>query len=202
MDPTLQQGQLQSPQMPPQAPQQQPQMPPQAPQGQPPAPPQPPQNPNAQLPFGFDRAIPGQSLTSTPKNAPWENPPKFVRLNDACEFVFDQMMQEPRLHQLLMMFKAGIPLEAIAKLIIFAGFSKGFWTPDLGLLMSRPVMYMLGGIAARAGLNPKLTHIDRSGMKNLVNLKEIIMSSSNPVDPMEPTDTLKSTLKGLMSPEQ
>ena len=31
----------------------------------------------------FDTPVPGQSLTDTPKNYPWENPARFAKLEDS-----------------------------------------------------------------------------------------------------------------------
>ncbi len=33
----------------------------------------------------YDRPIPGQSLTTEPKNAPYENPPEIVDVDEAIE---------------------------------------------------------------------------------------------------------------------
>lgn len=149
---------------------------------------------------GFDTPTPGQSLTSTPGQAAWEHPPKYTKVSDATNFIFNSLMNEPKLHQIMNFMKSGVPLEAIAKIIIFSGFSSGFWTPDLGLLLGKPVMYMLSAIAHRAGIKAKVTHIDRSGMKEMVGFHNMKMSISSPAS-MEPPQDLQLQLKGLMAPD-
>ena len=39
----------------------------------------------------FDAPIPGQSLTDTPGNSPWEHPPQFSNVNDAAEYVWNTL---------------------------------------------------------------------------------------------------------------
>lgn len=147
--------------------------------------------------------IPGQSLTKAPGSTPWQKPPKFAKLNDACNFVFDQICQPPKLMQILTMLKSGIPVEALARIIIFSGFSTGLWTPDLGMLMARPIMYMLAGICKRSGVTAKLTAVDRSGMKELSHLKGLIQSASGEETPSKPITEPKNApamAKGFLTP--
>src|SRR6185312_17517457 len=129
---------------------------------------------------GFSAPIPGQSLTQPPGNAAWEHPPKFTKLDDAANFVFNQLMNEPTLHTMFHFLKSGVSVEALARVIIFAGFSKGYWTPDLGMLMAHPVMFMIMGIAKRAGIKAKTTHVDRSPLKKLVGLQNTNLMMSSP----------------------
>jgi hypothetical protein len=102
---------------------------------------------------------------------------------------------------MLFMFKNGLSAEALAKVLIFKGFSQGLWTPDLGLLLAKPVMYMLLGIAKRAGVKVKVTHVDRSPLKHLVNLKQMQMSTSNPETDDIP-EAFKARMSGLMAREE
>lgn len=148
---------------------------------------------------GFDAPTPGQSLTHTPGNAAWEHPPKFTKLDDAANFIFNQLMSENTLHQLFYFLKQGISIEALARIIIFSGFSAGYWTPDLGMLLAHPVMFMLMGIAKRAGIKAKLTHVDRSPLKTLVKMKNVEISMLKPQDDAIPP-AMEAQLKGLMAP--
>ena len=36
----------------------------------------------------FDSPVPGQSLTDTPGNYPWEHPPQFVDPEEATEYIW------------------------------------------------------------------------------------------------------------------
>ena len=39
----------------------------------------------------FDAPIPGQSLTSAPKNRPWRNPPQLAKVEDAMEYYLPRL---------------------------------------------------------------------------------------------------------------
>jgi hypothetical protein len=150
----------------------------------------------------FDGPIPGQSLTKHPKSHPWQSPPKYTSLNDACNYVFNRITEARQARQLLAMMKSGVTLEAIVRTIIHAGFGEGLWTPDLGLLMVHPLMYQLAGIANRSNLNPKVSSTDRSGLRDLVHLKKASQTDAN-MGQQQPTTPITDTKKppaGLMAP--
>ncbi len=147
----------------------------------------------------FSSPIPGQGLTLAPKSQKWMKPPKFTKLDDAANYIFDTLCQPPKLHQLLVMLKGGMTLEGLARVIIFAGTSEGLWTYDLAMLLGRIVIYQLAGIAKRAGLNPSVTHVDRSGLNNLVKLKQIQMTADPSSLEQKNQMASKPVSKGLMA---
>lgn len=100
--------------------------------------------------------IPGESLTATPGNAPWEHPPKHTDLNEALQEMWDRLMQPKTTAKLMALLEAGIPAQAVADTLLFAGFTQGHWTPDLMILMAKPVWAMVAAIGHRAGINFKL----------------------------------------------
>ena len=96
--------------------------------------------------------VPGQSLTHSPKQMPFEQPPTFVKMEDAMGWLMDQMTGDQYMKQLLHMMDAGMPIEAITRTILFTGFATGKWTPDLAIMMYKPLMMSLIAIAHRAGI--------------------------------------------------
>lgn len=97
--------------------------------------------------------VPGQSLTHAPKNNAWEKPAQFHTPEDAMNFLMNQILQPQNTKQMLGMMDAGMPIEAIARSVIFTGFSTGKWTPDTGMLIYKPFMLTLIALAHRAGIN-------------------------------------------------
>ena len=79
----------------------------------------------------FDAPIPGQGLTDEPGNYPWEHPPQFTDVVEASEFVWDRLHRPAFTEQVLAMLDAGIPVEALGRIIIFNGFMEGKWNPDV-----------------------------------------------------------------------
>lgn len=148
----------------------------------------------------FDTPISGASLTKAPGSMAWQKPPKYVKLNDACNYVFSQLTNEAKLRQLITLMQHKVPLEAIARTVIMGGFSEGLWTPDLALQLGHPIMYMLAAIAKRANIDVPVTSTDRSGLKEIVNFKRQMMSSSGAtsVEPQKSAQTPK--VRGLLQP--
>ena len=100
----------------------------------------------------FDAPVPGESLTAEPRNASWEHPPQFSKMPDAFEFIWGQMHQEPQLTQLISLLQTGVPVEALAKTLLFAGFTEGKWTVDAAVLLAEPVFMAILALGKNAGL--------------------------------------------------
>ena len=100
----------------------------------------------------LDAPVPGESLTATPRNAKWEHPPQMPETGEAFEFIWDQMHKEPQLTQLISLLDTGVPVEALAKTLLFAGFGEGKWTVDGAILLAEPVFLSIAALAKNAGL--------------------------------------------------
>jgi len=100
----------------------------------------------------FDAPVPGESLTATPRNAKWEHPPHMPETGDAFEYIWNQMHKEPQLTQLISLLDTGVPVEALAKTLLFAGFGEGKWTVDGAILLAEPVFLSITALAKNAGL--------------------------------------------------
>lgn len=108
-------------------------------------------DPNFQMSM-FSGPVPGEGLTHPPKGQPWQQPPQHTKLEDTMTFLMHQLTEPEHLKQLLQLMEGGMSIEAITRTILFSGFTMGKWTPDLGLLMYKPLMLSLTAIAHRAGL--------------------------------------------------
>lgn len=100
----------------------------------------------------FDAPIPGQSLTDTPGNHPWEKPPRFAKIDEALDTLFDKLMEPEKTAEMLALLDAGVPAKSLTEATLFSGFANGQWTPDLAILMAKPVYAMIHAIGERAGV--------------------------------------------------
>lgn len=100
----------------------------------------------------FDAAIPGQSLTQPQGASVTEYPPQYASVDDALEYLLDKLSQRKQVVRIALMLKKGMPVEYLARAILFQGFTSGKWTPDAALLMLRIVMAMIIAIATNAGV--------------------------------------------------
>ena len=103
----------------------------------------------------FDAPIPGQSLTNTPGNYPWEHPSQFSDVEKASEYVWDRLHSEEMLDQVITLLKEGVPVEALTRMILFGGFAEGKWNPDVALLLSEIILKQIMAIGIKAEI-PKM----------------------------------------------
>ena len=88
----------------------------------------------------FSAPIPGQSLTDEPGNYPWEHAPKNTDPETIVNDLFMRMTQPEALQEILVMLDAGIPVEAIVRVMVFTGFAEGEFNPDVGFIIIEPLM--------------------------------------------------------------
>lgn len=100
----------------------------------------------------FDAPIPGQSLTDTPKNYGWENPPRFSKIEDASLFIWKRLQNKDIIARIILMLETGVSIEALTRVIVFSGFVEGNFSVDAGILLTPIVEKMLLAIGKAAGI--------------------------------------------------
>lgn len=78
--------------------------------------------------------IPGQSLTDTPGNYPWEKPPEMVEVEDVVKFYINKLADQDVMDDLAVMFDADIPVSSFVKTLTTSGVMFGRHTLDAGTL--------------------------------------------------------------------
>ena len=150
----------------------------------------------------FDAPIPGQSLTDTPGNYPWEHPPQFTDPAEVAEFLWQTLHQEQFLEQTIGMLDAGVPVEAIARVLLFGGFMEGKFSPDVAFIITEPLMKMILSIGVKANVDN--IRISMQDITNNEQLKSIAKTKSankrfkQAVKEVQ-SDVKKGDTKGLMS---
>ena len=97
---------------------------------------------------GFDNPIPGESLTSSPDTAKsWERPPQYVNEDRAMEALYLLLTDQDKLPDLIKLIDSGTPIDEIAQIILYQGYTAGQYNPDLMLAMIEPTIYLLISIA-------------------------------------------------------
>jgi hypothetical protein len=125
----------------------------------------------------FDAPVAGQGLTDEPGNYPWEHPPQFTDPDEAADFVWDRLHRPEFMEQVIAMLDAGIPVEALGRIIIFNGFMEGKWTPDVAFIIAEPVMKMIATMGLTAGVakgvKEDIKKIDKKGLMAKPNKEEM-----------------------------
>ena len=128
----------------------------------------------------FDAPIPGQSLTDTPGNYPWEHPAQFADPEEASEYIWDRLHADDFAEQVVAMLDANIPVEAIARVILFGGFLEGKFSPDVAFLITKPVMQMITVIGATAGVgNIRVSMTDITNDQQLLDIVKTKIENEN-----------------------
>jgi hypothetical protein len=87
----------------------------------------------------FNSPIPGQSLTDEPGKWAWEQPPRYSKVEDVADVLMERLFEKENTKQILTMLDSGIPVEGVAKTILFTGFAEGEYSPDVMILLGRLV---------------------------------------------------------------
>jgi hypothetical protein len=101
----------------------------------------------------FNAPIPGESLTASPDTPKaWERPPLYTDENKAMQELYLLLTEQEKLIELIKIIDDGVPLDEIAQVILYKGYTEGQYNPDLMLLLIEPTIYLLISIADYAGI--------------------------------------------------
>jgi hypothetical protein len=78
--------------------------------------------------------IPGQSLTTTPGNFPWEQPPEMVEVEDVVKYYINKLADQDVMDDLAVMFEAQMPVSSFVKTLMASGMMFGRHTYAAGVL--------------------------------------------------------------------
>ena len=147
----------------------------------------------------FDAPISGQSLTDEPGNYPWEHPPKTTDPEAALNKFWDRLTDPEVAEEMIIMMEAGVPIEALARILTFTGFAEGEFTPDVGFLTIEPLMKMLAAIGMRAGVKNLIISLEdfsnKKTIRDMLTLKQV----NERIE--EVAEDVKQEPKGLMAPK-
>lgn len=107
--------------------------------------------------------IPGSSLTVAPGSVPWEKPPMFTQVDDAVQFIIKQFQNKENVHRFLATMEMGAPLDTTVWTLIQHGFMDGKWTPSLGMLLIKPITYLLTAMLKRAKIKYLISYSPQKG---------------------------------------
>ena len=105
----------------------------------------------------FDAPIPGQSLTTEPKNYPWERPPEMADVDEVISFYMKGMSSPKVIDNLLDMLELDTPVDAIVNAYTNVNVMKGMHNVDVKLLVSPVLHEYIATIGKAAGIDVKST---------------------------------------------
>jgi hypothetical protein len=100
--------------------------------------------------MAFNAPIPGQSLTTTPKNYPWERPPEINDPEEAIQMHLTRLSDPEVLEAALDLIELeDLDIQTVVKGLMRSAISKGLHSIDVALLVS-PVVHEFIKQAAKA----------------------------------------------------
>ena len=157
----------------------------------------------------FNAPIPGESLTASPDNKKaWERPPEYTNEDDAMKEIYLLLTEQDKLKQLINTIDDGVPLDEIAQVILYKGYTEGKYNPDLMLLLIEPTLYLLIAIADYAEIKDYVLYTGEENDPDTEipesNITPIDMDGDGKPDMVKPTKRIRepkaeSVSAGLLS---
>ena len=101
----------------------------------------------------FSAPIPGQSLTSEPKNSPWENPPEYAAPEDAVLWHIERLNKPEKLKASLNMLELGVDVVTLTEGILRAAVAMGKHSIDVSLIIGPIIHELIKSNADAAGID-------------------------------------------------
>ena len=94
----------------------------------------------------YDRPIPGQSLTTEPKNAPYENPPEITNVDEAIMHHIDHLNNEEAAEDILDFIEAGVDVKTLTEAVMRSAVMQGIHRMDISLSFGLVLHELIRGI--------------------------------------------------------
>tara|TARA_R110001599_G_scaffold166033_1_gene355495 strand:+ start:418 stop:975 length:558 start_codon:yes stop_codon:yes gene_type:complete len=101
----------------------------------------------------FNAPIPGQSLTSEPRNYPWENPPEFANPEEALLFHMDRLKDPSKVKAIAGLLTLGLDVVTLTEGILRGAVAEGRHSVDISMLIGPIVHEYIVGVADAAGID-------------------------------------------------
>ena len=103
----------------------------------------------------FNAPIPGQSLTTEPKNYPWENPPEYSNPEDALMWHMDRLDDPEKTKACLGLLELGLDVVTLTEGLLRGAVAEGIHTIDTSLIIGPVIHEYITGTADAAGIDYK-----------------------------------------------
>jgi len=146
--------------------------------------------------------IPGQSLTDTPGNYPWERPPETADPTEALSMHLKKMAGPKYMESALFLMELGIPAEVVTNTTLTMAIGNGIHSVDVGLIIAPAIHKEVVSIAEMAGIEyvehfPEDAEKEQEA-KDMLQAKVIAkMKSSKPESKTE----ISQTMEAMTSPQ-
>lgn len=113
----------------------------------------------------FNAPIPGESLTTAPKQYAWERPPEIVDPEYAIQFYLNKMVKPDVMEGLMDALEMGMTVKDLTEGMLRMGVSNGIHTIDAGLIIAPVIHEFVVSFAKELGIEYDEGFEDKEKMK-------------------------------------
>lgn len=124
----------------------------------------------------YDRPIPGQSLTTEPKNAPYENPPEITNADEALMHHIDHLNNAEAAEDILDFIEAGVDVKTLTEAVMRSAVMQGIHSVDISLTIGPVLHEFIRGIPLAAGVDFEEGFEDKEAKKVKTYSRQISMA--------------------------
>ena len=99
--------------------------------------------------------IPGQSLTSTPRQYKWERPPQMADYEEVTKYYINKLADQDVMDDLSVLFDGGMPIGPFVETLLTTGVSEGMHTVDVSLIVAPVVHAFIKAAMLQYGIEAK-----------------------------------------------
>jgi hypothetical protein len=153
----------------------------------------------------FERPIPGQSLTTEPKNVPYENPPELVDPEEAALVHLERINNAEAVESILFFLENGISVVAVTEGLLRTAVLAGVHSIDVSLIIGPIIHEFIKSAADAAGIEYDEGLEDRKGKaavrydRESLRAKKILQKMD--IDPEETVEEIKEPEKTTIDEE-
>jgi len=116
---------------------------------------------------------PGVSWTAPPKSRPWQNPPKYVKVEEVAAYYIMMLSNENIIDSALESIETGFPLVNIAEPLMLSSVANGTHSLDVGIIVMPVIMEMLATIAEMEGIQYDMFPEDAEARENKPTARQV-----------------------------
>lgn len=101
----------------------------------------------------FEKPIPGQSLTDTPKNAPYERPPEISKPEEALKMHMQRLSDPEKMGAVMDMLETGLDVVTITEGYLRSAVANGIHSVDVSMLVAPAIHKYIKTTADKLGID-------------------------------------------------
>ena len=133
----------------------------------------------------FNRAIPGQSLTTPPKSAPYERPPQISDPLEAIDYHLEQLDDPKAVEELMFFLQLGIDLSTLVEGVARKAVLDGIHSIDISLSIAPVIHEYIKGYADALDIDYDEGFEDKEEEENIMYGRRLLLAKKMLADQKE-----------------